>query len=116
MDFYERDAGQGWYDKIKAVVSDPEREEIKEGEPLSILVRSDWYDPRQRPEPEQYMILLAAGGPTVRIVGRLNDENNPSTARIQVHGGLGPWEDFEPADEGDVEATLLGYAHYYFTY
>jgi hypothetical protein len=70
------------------------------------------------------MLLLSAGGPAVRIVGRLDDDNEPTTARMQVADGFGPWRDFDPVDEDGPsairspiiggrrsdEATLIEYA------
>ena len=116
MEFDQTDcarlAGQAQYARIKAVLCDADLEAEDRG-PHDILLRSDWYDACQIPAihaPEEYRILLAAGGPGVCIIGYLNRESEPITAQMQVHRVWGPWEDFEPADEGTVEETLLSYA------
>lgn len=60
-------------------------------DPLSIEVRSGWYTPGSTPEPEEFKILLGTGGPAVRIVGELDNYDQPSSATLQVQDWFTPW-------------------------
>jgi len=42
--------------------------------------------------PDEYMILLCAGGPAVRIVGMLNAYAEPATAQVEYQDWFTPWE------------------------
>lgn len=60
--------------------------------PLSVDVRSGWYTPwGDQPGPEEYRVLLACGGPAVRIVGDLNSHGEPVSARLEVQDWFLPW-------------------------
>lgn len=72
---------------------------------LSVRVRSGWVDAVTDFEAEEFEILLATGGPAVRIVGEL-DRGEPSRARLEVQDWGTPWTQYFPADSD----TLLKYA------
>lgn len=58
-----------------------------------------------------YMILLCTGGPAVRIIGELDEFDNPDTAIMQYQDWGTPWTEFRPAEQ----STLLSYAqNFYF--
>ncbi len=83
-------------------------------EPLSIDVRSGWYQPgRETPAPEEYNILLGTGGPAFRIVGRLDENLEPETAVLEFQDWFTPWEPYVPANQAEEEA-LLWYARLFY--
>ncbi len=61
----------------------------------------------------QYIILLCTGGPAVRIIGELDEYDQPATARLQFQDWFTPWTDL---DQSESESDLLvEYArHFYF--
>lgn len=83
--------------------------------PLSVLVRSGWYQPGyDAPEPAEYEILLCTGGPAVRIRGELGNDDEPETARLEYQDWGTPWTSYthrwHPAYD-----TLLAYTrHLYY--
>jgi hypothetical protein len=87
--------------------SDPEEalQRIHE-DPLSVQVRSsDWHDPgADGTAPDEYMLLLCTGGPAVRVVGELNQYNEPTTATVQFQDWFEEWSDLDitPEEEDDV--------------
>src|SRR5690606_22339259 len=56
----------------------------------------------------EYEILLATGGPAVRIVGRLNELGEPVTADLQCRDWFAPWDSVEVS--GEEAAALLAFA------
>lgn len=74
---------------------DDARQAIEE-DPLSIRVfgercGGEW-------EAQAYEILLTTGGPAVRIVGELDQNDEPETARLEVQDWFKPWTEY-PSDE-----------------
>lgn len=62
---------------------------------------------------KQYFILLCTGGPAVRIIGDLDEHDQPETANLQYQDWGTPWTDY-PLTQQQKE-TLLEYAsHFYF--
>ena len=83
------------------------REEIEQ-DPLSVQVRSGWYGPGEDPgAPEEFEILLATGGPAVRIIGELDQYGQPTRARLQSQDWGTPWTDYLGADR-DVLLAYCG--------
>lgn len=80
-------------------------------DPLSVQVRSGWYSPGQTPEAEEFEILLCTGGPAVRIVGELDQYNQPNRAYMQYQDWGTPWTDY--FEEG-VADTCLEYAQQFY--
>lgn len=88
--------------------------EAIEQEPLSIEVNYGWVSPGARPNrPEQFRILLATGGPAVRIVGDLNCWGEPEDAKMQVQDWLLPWTDV-PMDSDESAALMTYVSCFYF--
>lgn len=81
-------------------------ERIQE-DPLSIRVRSCWDSPGQKMEPCEFEILLCTGGPAVRIVGELNQWNEPSRAWLEYQDWFTPWIKYYEEGANDV---LVEYA------
>jgi len=125
--------GAGWYGTIAELVAaldgefpvtiegeeygDAEavRERIQEG-PLSVEVRSGWYQPTgnhlEQQAPEEFCILLSTGGPALRIMGDLNEHGDPTRAYLQYQDWGTPWTDYFPGSgSGDV---LLNYCQQFY--
>ncbi len=81
-------------------------------DPLSVEVRSDWHMPGQDNEPSKFMILLCTGGPAVRIIGDLDDYQQPTTAQLEYQDWFTPWETYSLAE--DEEQALLTYARQFY--
>ena len=89
---------------------DEARECIQE-DPLSVQVRSGWANPGETFEAEEFAILLCTGGPAVRIMGDLDEHNQPSRAYMQYQDWGTPWTDY--FEEG-MAATCLEYAQQFY--
>ena len=61
---------------------------------------------------KQYFILLCTGGPACRIIGNLNEYNEPETAKIQYQDWGTPWTDY--SNVASMEDTLLKYARQFY--
>ena len=76
---------------------------------LSVEVRDPWYVPGEAHDgPCDYRLLLATGGPAVRITGRLDAWHEPETATLEVQDRFLPWTAFDTTPEDDQ--ALLAYA------
>jgi len=92
--------------------------------PLSVLVRSGWYDPSKWPAPRkngqyedqipvEYEILLCTGGPAVRIRGNLDNYGKPDTARLEYQDWGMPWTEYVTVNTN--HGVMVRYAeHFYF--
>jgi hypothetical protein len=78
-------------------------------DPLSIEVRSGWTSLGEPLEAEEFNILLATGGPAVRIVGEL-DQGEPSRAWLEVQDWFTPWTEYV----GAPQDVLLAYARQFY--
>jgi hypothetical protein len=78
-------------------------------DPLSLEVRSGWTSLGEPFAAEEFNILLATGGPAVRIVGELSG-GEPSRAWLEVQDWFTPWTQYIGADQ-DV---LLTYARCFY--
>lgn len=80
-------------------------------QPLSLEVRSDWYSPGDPPStPGEYCILLGTGGPATRIVGDLDANCEPSSARLEVQDWGTPWTEYRGQWSNGGRETLLTFA------
>lgn len=81
--------------------------------PLSVEVRSAWRSVGERnSDPAEYRILLAWGGPAVRIVGELNVYGEPETARIEYQDWGTPWMEYYQYI--DAEGAVLTFASQFY--
>jgi hypothetical protein len=86
-------ADQGWdLDATRDSIGEAVTEYAREL-PLSVLVRSDWHAPGSDFEPGQFEILLATGGPAVRIIGELDHRSEPYRPQLQYQDWGIPWTD-----------------------
>jgi hypothetical protein len=65
--------------------------------PLSVEYRSGWVSPGAEMLPEEFCILLCTGGPAVRIIGELDDYNNPRRAYLECQDWGTPWTQYHGA-------------------
>jgi len=85
------------------------------GDALDVQVRGEWHTPGaiDSAAPYEYKILLCWGGPSVQIVGTLDADNQPDSARLQYQDWFTEWTDYPLTQE--EEETLLKYApQFYF--
>lgn len=76
-------------------------------------VRSAWRPPNTLLEPVEYCLLLAWGGPAVRVIGELDEHRQPITAHLEWQDWGTPWTPYAVLQE--EAAMLLTYAqHFYF--
>ena len=62
---------------------------------LSVEFRSGWYSsPEDEKKAEEFRILLAWGGPALKIIGDL-DDYGPVNPKLQYQDWGTPWTDFE---------------------
>jgi hypothetical protein len=85
--------------------SEDDARQLIDEDPLSVQVREDWHSPGEPGEIDEYNILLATGGPAVRIVGTLGQFNEPATARLEVQDWFTPWTEYRQTEE----SVLLAY-------
>ena len=89
------------------------RERIQE-DPLSVEVRSDWHEPGSKDDkPTEYKILLCTGGPAVRIIGELDEHQQPDTAQLEYQDWFTPWVRYANTSSEEDEA-LLTYARQFY--
>lgn len=109
---------RGWIRNIKELVSaldaddeDAARERISES-PLSVRVRDGWRDPGAPSDgAEEFEILLSTGGPALRIVGDLEDDE-PDNPRLEWQDWGTPWTRHD-LERGEV-AALLDYCRCFY--
>lgn len=78
-------------------------------DPLSLEVRSGWTVIGEPLAAEEFNILLATGGPAVRIVGELSGDE-PSRAWLEVQDWFTPWTQYF----GASQEVLLTYARCFY--
>lgn len=80
---------------------------------LSVEVRSGWHTVHEDvPASDEYRILLCWGGPAVQLIGDLNQDCEPLTARLEYQDWDIPWTEY-PLTAEQVE-TVLTYARCFF--
>lgn len=89
------------------------RQAISE-DPLSLEVRSDWHTPESDSGPAEYSILLCTGGPAVRIVGDLDEHQQPDTAKIEYQDWFTAWTRYANTTDEEDEALLTYAQQFYF--
>lgn len=89
---------------------DDAQQRIQE-DPLSVEVRSGWYNPGETPEPSEFQILLCTGGPAVRILGELDHYKQPCRAWIEYQDWGTPWTHYYAPE---ATSTLLAYCQQFY--
>lgn len=84
-------------------------------DPLSVEVRSGWFQPGQcQAHPSEFRILLCTGGPAVQIVGELNDDGDSEPIDIQFQDWFTPWEPLAGVTADEAEALQEYCRQFYF--
>ncbi len=81
--------------------TDAPRTEIEES-PLSVMVRTGWFQPGQKlsAELDEYELLLTTGGPALRLTGKLDGYGQPDDwPRLEYQDWSTPWTEYLPARE-----------------
>ena len=86
------------------------RERIQE-DALDISIRSDWQSIGETLEPSEFMILLCTGGPACRIVGELDQYNQPCRAWLEYQDWFTPWTELV---DGVSHSDLLTYCKQFY--
>src|SRR2546423_9666736 len=84
------------------------------GDALDVQVRGEWHTPGAIDgcAPYEYKILLCWGGPSVQIVGKLDEYNQPDSATLQYQDWFTEWMDYPLTEE--EEETLITSAHQFY--
>lgn len=81
---------------------------------LQVGIRdSGFWEPGGPPDPDEYMILLATGGPSVRVWGNIGVYGEPNSAEIQQQDWFTPWKTVYNTTDDEDEA-LLWYAQQFY--
>jgi hypothetical protein len=80
---------------------------------LSVEIRSGWTVLGEPLEPAEYLILLSWGGPAVRIVGELDMDNEPDSARLECQDWFIPWTEYV-LDSYGYDVLLTYVREFYF--
>jgi len=89
------------------------REEIYES-PLSIQVRSGWTSLNEESfEPQEFNISLSWGGPSLRIIGHLNEYKEPENPVLQFQDWFTKWEDLK-INRQQYDALVWYCSQFYF--
>lgn len=94
--------------KLRSAKNDQEQEEATQAiqeDALSVEVRSGWYA-------EEYNILLCTGGPAARIIGELDENGYPQSARIEHQDWGTDWTTLRQS--GEEQDILLEYASQFY--
>ena len=89
---------------------DEARERIN-NDTLDISVRSDWQNIGETLTPSEFTILLCTGGPAVRIVGELDQHNEPCRAWLEYQDWFTPWTELV---DGVSHSDLLSYCQQFY--
>jgi hypothetical protein len=85
-------------------------------DPLEVQVRTGWYTPgiaRKDLAPAEFTILLCTGGPAVRIVGELDQYQQPVCAQLEYQDWFTPWVKYHGVNF-DHDALLTYCQQFYF--
>lgn len=101
---------------LEAAGSDRDREEVEERiheYPLEVSIREGWKAPGGEPySGVDYKILLSTGGPASRIIGELDQWNQPESARLEHQDWFTLWERLQIS--GEDEQVLVKFAQCFY--
>lgn len=105
---------QRWLNYSKAERNELDDPDDIKPEPLSVLVRSDWHTPGiEASKACEYELLLATGGPAVRLIGSLDEHGEAETVTLQCQDWFTKWINV-PCDDEINEALQAYVATFYF--
>ena len=102
-------------EELENAKTDEEREEAQQiiyEDPLSVQVRSGWYNPGDGGEIEEFEILLCTGGPAARLIGKVNEYLEPESVRLEYQDWFTPWIDYPLTNE--EEEKVLDYCRQFY--
>jgi hypothetical protein len=84
------------------------------GDALDVQVRGEWHTPgaMDGATPYEYKILLCWGGPSVQIIGTLDEHNQPDSATLQYQDWFTEWMDYPVTEE--EEQLVITYAQQFY--
>ena len=113
--FYQADSKATEEDRENYHNEEEARQAISE-DPLAVEVRTDWHSPGdENDKPTEYFILLCTGGPAVRIIGKLDEYQQPETAEIEYQDWFIPWVRYADTTSEEDEALLTYARQFYFS-
>ena len=80
---------------------------------LSVQVRSGWTSLNESFEPQEFNILLSWGGPSLRIIGDLNEYKEPENPVLQFQDWFTKWEDLK-INSQQYDALVWYCSQFYF--
>jgi hypothetical protein len=102
----------------RSASSDAERDAAEQRiheDPLSVEVRTEWHSVgADHTTAAEFKIDLCTGGPAVRIIGDLNQYEEPETAGVQYQDWFTPWHTLHGLTEAENEALLEYCRQFYF--
>jgi hypothetical protein len=103
---------------LRNAKTDDEREAAQTNiheDPLEVQVRGDWHAVGETNcEATQFRILLCTGGPAVRIIGDLNEYNEPESAHVQYQDWFTRWQTLEHLTDAENELLIEYCREFYF--
>lgn len=97
-----------------------EREHVEQRiqeSPLSVQVRSGWYQPgdvEEARQAEEFEILLSTGGPALRIRGELDEHQQPRRAWLEMQDWFTPWTEYHGEHAPSQETLVTFCSQFYF--
>ena len=105
---------QAWQNMSRAERNELDDPDDDKPEPLSVLVRHDWFVPGvEQSKPIEYELLLTTGGPAVRLYGSLNQYGEASSVMLQCQNWFTNWTGVA-CDDDTTEALESYVATFYF--
>lgn len=86
--------------------------EMAQESALSLELTGSW-TPGETPTADGFVILLSTGGPALRIVGELNQYQEPDRAWLEYQDWGTPWTEYH-GDNSDQDALLTFCSCFYF--
>jgi hypothetical protein len=81
---------------------------------LSVEIRDGWYTSGDKSGgPEEFKILVSTGGPAFRIIGELDQYNQPSNVRAEHQDWGTPWIEVELSNEEQEAVDWFAGLFYY---
>ena len=81
---------------------------------LSVEFRSGWSTNSEDMKAEEFKILLSWGGPACRIIGKLDQYNQPTDIEIQYQDWGTPWTRYEVSYNHNDYSALLWYCEQFY--
>ena len=86
---------------------------VQEGA-LSVEVRGGWHDPTEEETgPYEFQILVTAGGPAFRVIGKLDQHNYPTDVRAEHQDWGTPWTEVDLTNEEQEAVDWFAGLFYY---